>query len=53
MEKRDDIGVVKFADLTEKNARENNVVDIKEVNDALYIVKYDAIDANKPAPLYK
>ena len=53
VERRDDIGVVKFAEVTEKNARENNCVEVREVNDALYMVKYSAIDANVPAPLYR
>ena len=53
VEKRDDIGVVKFQEVTEKNARENNCIEIKEINDAPYFVKYDAIDPNKPTPLYK
>ncbi len=41
-------------EVTDKNARENNCVDIKkDVNDALYFPSYGAIDPNVPAPLYK
>lgn len=45
--------MVKFQEITEKNDRQNNCVDIKEVNDGVYFPSYNAIDPNVPAPLYK
>ena len=53
VEKRDDIGVIKFPELTTKNDRENNCVEIKEVCDGVYFPSYKAMDPNVPAPLYK
>lgn len=48
-----DIGVTKFADLTENNDRVNNIHEKKDVNDGVYFPKYTAIDKNIPTPLFK
>ena len=53
VEQRNDIGIVKFPQLKPQNARENNCVDVKEVNDGIYYPSYSAVDKNVPAPLYK
>jgi len=53
VEKRSDVGVVKFQEITLKNDRANNCVEVKEVNDGIYFPSYQAIDANVPAPLFK
>ena len=53
VQKRPDIGVIKFQEITAKNDRENNCIEIPQVNDGIYFPSYNAIDANVPAPLYK
>ena len=53
VEQRNDIGIVKFPQLKPQNARENNCVDGKEVNDGISYPSYSAVDKNVPAPLYK
>ena len=45
--------MLKFQPITETNARENNMMEKKEVNDGIYYPSYDAIDPNIAAPLYK
>ena len=53
VEKRNDVGAVKYQDITAKNDRQNNCIEVKEVCDGIYFPSYEAIDANTPAPLYK
>jgi hypothetical protein len=53
VEKRTDTGLVKYQPITKKNARENNCVEVKEVNDGLYYPKYTELETNVSVPLYK
>lgn len=40
VEKRTDAGVVAYREITAKNDRQNNCIEVKEVNDGIYFPSY-------------